>query len=220
MINNLFELKAEELARLGRAVGKKPLLIIVHPYFPKVTNKGTLLRPVNRNFDRFIKSRARKDRVVFIFEGEREIAKTSKILSRKGITRSDEVILVPTISKWNPRPISGWKDFEKIIKKMGVKKVVVGGRQFSEITLNSATRNAQELALHVFRVAKEIGVEESFKESQRATTRKVFKRYQDIRKALRISGQKKAPFGGCAGRTTARLMASRKFRVRTTKQFT
>lgn len=220
MIKNLFDLKEEELARLGRAVGKKPLLIVVHPYFPKVTDKGIVNSPVNRSFDRFIKSRARKDRVVFVFEGDELISKTSKILSRKGITSSDEVVLVPTVSNWNPRPISGWEDFEKILEKMGVKKVIVGGRQFNEISLSSATKSAQELASQVFRSAKENGREESFKRSQRFTSRKVFKRYQDMRKALRISRQKKALFGGCAGRTTARLLVSRKFKVRTTKQFT
>lgn len=107
MIKSLLDLKEGELARLGRAVGKKPLLIIVHPYFSSVSDKGLIPLPVNRRFDKFIKSRARKDRVVFIFEGQESLSETSKILSRKGITNSDEVVLIPTVTNRNPRPIIG-----------------------------------------------------------------------------------------------------------------
>jgi len=191
MIKRFDQLTQQELAELRqKAVGKK-ILIIVHPY----------LDDHNEELDEFLKGQRKNGFVTILMDCEWNIKQIFK-RNEKALSQNYLVFAVHTRKNTDPTPSAGWQKIIKRLELIGAKRILVGGMVFAEIKAELLNR----LVLRTKWIKD--------KSAKRGNSID-----RAILRAMQLTGKEKSNFYGCAGVTTSKLLATGKFKVHTTNQF-
>jgi len=118
------------------------------------------------------------------------------------ITKEDLIFAVHTIKNSDPQPSMGWQRLIRKLELAGSKKVILSGMLFAETNT--------QLLEKVIRSTK--GLKSKRQRKENSMNRVVLR-------AMKMHGKTNGEYAGCAGLTKARLIATGKFDVKTTKQF-
>ena len=140
---DFFDLKENEFAALKAETGDHDgaIRIFVHPYF-----EGGGMKDSPQQYERLLQHALKSEKVppVFIMEETREISKLKDRLRNLAISKA--VYVVPTFGGTSePHPKDGevdahaenWKKLIDRFKMLGVKKIIIGGREFVVSTASS-----------------------------------------------------------------------------------
>jgi hypothetical protein len=206
-MQNLETLTKEQTTRLRQELTRKKLIVIVHPFFG--TNNAQLTR--------FL-AEQRHEKYVMLIMDAKEMRRGIELLALLKTKKQENILFLETIKKTNPRPVIGWKEFIRLLEKIGTKKIIVGGRLLTEISLYDAETAKKEWAEIIQKIIAEKKTAEEKETLLEA--RRHYAKNRDAAKALRITKQRTGNFFGCAGRTATKLTNARKFKVKTTKHLT
>lgn len=143
-IHDLFFLTEEQQKNLREKIRRNngAVRIMIHPYYVQqkyLTDKDIKkyfspgrVGVVEEGFKRLL--RTKTDVPIFLFEAYDQIDNTKSLISQN-IRDGNEIYIVPTFSddslpyfgKRNNLTGEEWKEFAKIIKNLGVEKIIIGG---------------------------------------------------------------------------------------------
>ena len=165
-IHDIFSLSAEEKSDLkGKILESKGIVrIMIHPYYMEQKEldvdhkKSPRVAIVDTGFKRILQTKSTAP--VFLFEAYNQVFSTSAkiipILKEAG----NEIYMVPTFED-NPQPFMGyasekrgeeWYEFIDLIKKLGVKKLVIGGMHLGTAQLSGCVGVAIEMLKRHFEI--------------------------------------------------------------------